>query len=129
MPLPKIALIEDNDDNRAVVVALLEDDFEIDEYEDGFSALEGMPSKEPELILIDIAMPGLDGKEVLKRLKEGPLADTPTIALTAHAMDGDRDTFLAAGFDGYMSKPIVDEDILIELIQTLIQERKSGGAP
>jgi len=118
--MPKIALIEDNPDNRMLVVALLEDEFEIDEYEDGVTALTGMPQKRPDLILLDISLPGMDGTEVLERINASPLSDVPTVALTAHAMDGDRERFLDLGFDDYLSKPIVDEQDLITMIRRLI---------
>lgn len=125
----KIALVEDNPDNRMLVVALLEDDFEIVEYEDGDSALQGIPANPPDLILLDISLPGMDGTEVLRRLQLGSLAEIPTIALTAHAMDGDREKFLALGFSGYLSKPIVDEEKLIRMIYALIDNSKDATLP
>ena len=70
----RIALIEDNPDNRMLVVALLEDDYQIDEYEDGVVALEQMPSQIPDLVLLDISLPGMDGTEVLKHIRSSPLA-------------------------------------------------------
>ena len=116
----KIALVEDNPDNRLLVVALLEDEFEVDEYEDGITALESLPQQRPDLILLDISLPGMDGPEVLKQIKSSPLADVPTVALTAHAMDGDRERFLRLGFDDYLSKPIVDEEALLTVIRRLV---------
>jgi CheY-like chemotaxis protein len=115
---PKVAVIEDNPDNRLLVQALLEDRFEISEYETGMDAVEGLPRNIPDLILLDISLPEMDGTEVLSwiRKQEG-LKNLPVIALTAHAMAGDRDKFLAAGFNDYVTKPIVDEALLIEAIE------------
>ncbi len=115
---PKVAVVEDNPDNRMLVQALLEDRFEISEYETGMEAVEGLPRNIPDLILLDISLPEMDGTEVLAwiRKQEG-LKNLPVIALTAHAMAGDRDKFLAAGFNDYVTKPIVDEALLIEAIE------------
>ena len=73
----------------------------------GETALEVVEDETPDLILLDIQMPGIDGIETLCRLRERPAtAGTTVVALTAQAMDGDSESFLAAGFDGYISKPI-----------------------
>jgi two-component system cell cycle response regulator DivK len=115
---PKVAVVEDNPDNRMLVQALLEDRFEISEYETGMDAVAGLPNNVPDLILLDISLPEMDGTEVLAWIrKQDGLKHLPVIALTAHAMAGDRDKFLAAGFDGYVTKPIVDEALLIEAIE------------
>lgn len=114
----KIAVVEDNPDNRMLVQALLEDRYEISEYETGVQAVEGLGSDVPDLILLDISLPEMDGTEVLAWIREqDELKDLPVIALTAHAMAGDRDKYLAAGFNDYVTKPIVDEDVLIEAIE------------
>jgi CheY-like chemotaxis protein len=115
---PKVAVVEDNPDNRMLVQALLEDRFEISEYETGMDAVAGLPGNVPDLILLDISLPEMDGTEVLAWIrKQERLKDLPVIALTAHAMSGDRDKFLAAGFNDYVTKPIVDEALLIEAIE------------
>ena len=118
---PQIALVEDNPDNRLLVVALLEDDYEIREYETGPEALEAIPLDPPQLILMDISLPGMDGPEVLARLRtDSELERIPAIALTAHAMSGDRERFLSMGFDDYLTKPIMDSDVLMEAIEALL---------
>lgn len=114
----KIAVVEDNPDNRMLVQALLEDRYEISEYETGAQAVAGLGANVPDLILLDISLPEMDGTEVLAWIrKQDALKHLPVIALTAHAMAGDRDKYLAAGFNDYVTKPIVDEDVLIEAIQ------------
>jgi two-component system, cell cycle response regulator DivK len=118
---PKVALVEDNPDNRLLVQAILEDTFEISEYETGILALEGMREDRPELVLLDISLPGMDGTEVLQRMREeDSLRSIPVIALTAHAMAGDRERFLSQGFDDYLTKPIVDDEELIRVIRALL---------
>ena len=117
----RIAIVEDNADNRLLLTALLGDDHDLDEYADGPSALQGLPGALPDLILLDISLPGMDGPEVLRRLRATPLLRAiPVIALTAHVMSGDRERFLAEGFDDYVTKPILDESLLYAAIRRLL---------
>jgi CheY-like chemotaxis protein len=121
---PKVAVVEDNPDNRMLVQALLEDRFEISEYETGMEAVAGLPGNVPDLILLDISLPEMDGTEVLDWIrKQDDLKHLPVIALTAHAMAGDRDKYLSAGFDDYVTKPIVDEALLIEAIERCLKPK------
>lgn len=114
----RVAVVEDNPDNRMLVQALLEDRYEISEFESGVAAVEGLVADAPDLILLDISLPEMDGTEVLQWIREQDgLKDVPVIALTAHAMAGDREKYLAAGFNDYVTKPIVDEDVLIAAIE------------
>lgn len=121
MTRPRLAVVEDNPDNRLLLQALLIEEYEIDEYEDGPAALDGIPRSVPALILLDVSLPGMEGPEVLRRLKGMPGLDRiPVIALTAHAMAGDRERLLAQGFDEYVSKPILDEELLYRAIRALL---------
>ncbi len=121
----KVAVVEDNPDNRMLVQALLEDRYELTEYETGVEAVEGLPGDIPEVVLLDISLPEMDGTEVLAWLRgQDALKDVPVIALTAHAMAGDREKYLSIGFDDYVTKPIVDEDVLIEAIERCL--KRSG---
>ena len=121
--MKKIALVEDNPDNRLLVQAILEDQYEIAEYETGVEALEGMAEEIPDLVLLDISLPEMDGTEVLARMRtDDSLQAAPVIALTAHAMAGDREKYLDAGFDAYITKPIIDETVLIETIESLLEK-------
>lgn len=116
-----IALVEDNADNRLLVRAILEDRFDLLDYETGAEALAGFHTAVPDLVLLDISLPGMDGVEILGHLRsDARLARVPVIALTAHAMAGDREKYLAAGFDGYVTKPIIDERVLLDLIDRLL---------
>ena len=119
--MKRIAVVEDNPDNRLLVQALLEDLYEVDEYASGWQVVEGFRARRPDVVLLDISLPGQDGTEVLKVLRsQEDLRDLPVIALTAHAMAGDRERYLAEGFDDYVSKPIVDEELLLGAIARLL---------
>lgn len=119
--MKKIAVVEDNPDNRLLVQVILEPLYEVVEYETGVAALEGLPREKPDLVLLDISLPELDGSEVLRRIRaDGRLCNLPVIALTAHAMSGDREKYLGAGFNDYVTKPIVDENDLLAAIQRLL---------
>jgi two-component system, cell cycle response regulator DivK len=104
----KILVVEDNQDSRDLVVKVLESKgFTVIEAVDGEDALQKAQEERPALILLDISLPKLDGYEVTRRLKTlDAFRDIPIIALTAHAMKGDREKALAAGCRGYLSKPI-----------------------
>jgi CheY-like chemotaxis protein len=113
----RISVVEDNPDNRLLLQVLLGDQYDVTEHVDGFDAVAQIPLAPPDLVLLDVSLPGLDGPAVLKQLRaHSAVARVPIIALTAHAMTGDRERFLAAGFDDYVSKPIVDEQLLFEAI-------------
>ena len=119
--MKKIAVVEDNPDNRLLVRVILESLYEVVEYETGFAALDGLPREKPDLVLLDVSLPEMDGTEVLRRMRaDTQLQALPVIALTAHAMAGDREKFLGAGFNDYVTKPIVDETILLGAIQRLL---------
>lgn len=121
--MKRIAVVEDNPDNRLLVRVILEPLYEVTEYEAGFLALEGLPKDKPDLVLLDVSLPEMDGTEVLRRLRANEqLRGLPVIALTAHAMSGDREKFLLAGFDDYVTKPIVDETLLLDAIAKLLSK-------
>ncbi len=123
-----IAVIEDNPDNRLLVRVILEPLYEVTDYEDGTAALAGMRQHQPDLVLLDVSLPEMDGTEVLARIRaDARLRTLPVIALTAHAMTGDREKFLASGFDEYVTKPIVDEALLLGAIQKLLSRDRLPG--
>lgn len=120
--MKKIAVVEDNPDNRLLVQVILESLYEVVEYENGFAALDGLAKDKPDLVLLDVSLPEMDGTEVLRRMRaDESLRNLPVIALTAHAMTGDREKYLAAGFDDYVSKPILDETLLLDAIKKLLE--------
>jgi len=105
-----ILVIEDNSDNLITLKALLEEKFVISSAIDGLEGLEKAALINPDLILLDISLPGMDGFKVLDEIRNSEKLKTiPVVALTARAMKGDRENLLAYGFDGYVAKPIDGE--------------------
>ena len=104
----KILYIEDNTENRMLVRAILESEcYTVVDAEDGLAGIEAAVREEPALILLDVNLPAIDGYEVVAILKSFPaFANTPVVALTAYAMEGDRQRTLVAGCEGYIQKPI-----------------------
>ena len=112
-----IAVVEDNADDRLLLRAILDDRFAVCECGGGEAALAGLREAAADLGLLDISLPEMDGVQVLSRIRsDDVLKGLPVIALTAHAMAGDREKYLRAGFDDYLTKPIVDEDVLLGAI-------------
>ena len=104
--MTKVLVVEDNPLNMELVVEILiTHGFMVHEAIDGENALKKMETEDYDLVLMDIELPGLDGVEVTKIIKE-KYKKVPVIALTSYAMKGDRERFLAAGFDEYLSKPL-----------------------
>src|SRR5437773_3484567 len=113
-----VAVVDDNADNRLIIRTILEDQYEISEYSSGMEAIHGFKKSKPDVVILDISLPEMDGNEILRRIRGDPnLHDLPVIALTAHAMVGDREKYLAAGFNDYVSKPILDMKLLFSTIQ------------
>lgn len=120
--MTRISVVEDNPDNRLLVEAILDNRYEVVEYETGPDALAGFRECRPDLVLLDISLPGMDGTAVLRQIRVDPdLRGLPVIALTAHAMAGDRDRFLGQGFDDYVAKPITDDNLLLGAIERLLK--------
>jgi CheY-like chemotaxis protein len=113
-----VAVVDDNADNRLIIRTILEDQYEILEYSSGIEAIQGFKKSKPDVVILDISLPEMDGTEILRRIRDDPqLHDLPVVALTAHAMVGDREKYLAAGFNDYVAKPILDMNILFSTIQ------------
>lgn len=123
-----IAVVEDNADNRLLLQALLEDRYTLVEYGNGLDAMLGFSSLLPDLVLLDISLPEMDGPDVLRAIRaDDRLRRLPVVALTAHAMTGDRERFLQLGFDSYVAKPIIDEQELLQTIETLLRRGDDAG--
>lgn len=126
--MPRIAVVEDNEDSRVLLQAVLEPEFEVATYDTGARGLVGIRRSPPDVVLLDISMPGLDGTHVIRVLRAGvQTAGLPVVALTAHAMVGDRERYLRMGFDGYLAKPITDFELLRGEIECAILAR--AGRP
>lgn len=111
-----ILIVEDVELNRDLLVQLLEDDYRLVLAEDGQAALEKAAQAKPDLILMDLSLPRMDGWEATRRLKaDRSLSKIPVIVLSAHAMRGDEERARASGCDDFLTKPI-DETLLYQKI-------------
>jgi len=119
----RILYIEDNPENRMLMRrVLMSEGYEMEEAVDGQSGMEKAAENPPDLILMDINLPEIDGYEVTARLKQLPnMQGVPIIAVTANVMKGDREKTLAAGCDGYIQKPI-DIDLLPSQIESFLKK-------
>jgi two-component system cell cycle response regulator DivK len=119
----RILYIEDNPENRLLMRrVLMAEGYVVEEASDGNSGLRKAAESPPDLILMDINLPEIDGYEVTARLKQLPnMAGVPIIAVTANVMKGDREKTLAAGCDGYIQKPI-DIDLLPSQIESFLKK-------
>ncbi len=119
---PVVLVVEDNPDNLQTARALLQDRYTVIEAGDGRAGVEQARRHLPDLILMDISLPVMDGIAALAELRaDATLRHIPVVALTASAMKGNREEILAHGFDGYVSKPI-DESVLQQTIQEKLHE-------
>lgn len=117
---PCVLIVEDNPDNMITVKAILGDNYTIIEAIDGHEGIAMAKKYVPDFVLMDIALPGLDGVEAFKEIRRtGKLSHIPIIALTASAMTSDRETILAHGFDAYLIKPI-DEQVFFKTINHVL---------
>jgi len=117
---PVVLVVEDNLDNMLTVKAILEDKYTVIEAIDGSEGIAMAKKHKPHLILMDIALPGMDGIEAFKAIrKNARMQHIPIIALTASAMTSDRETILAHGFDGYLVKPI-EEKVFFKTINEVL---------
>jgi len=120
MTKKKILVVDDTEFNRDLVVQLLEEDYTVLEAVDGEQGVKAAEHEKPDLILMDLGMPVMDGWEATKRIKANDaLKQIPIIAVTSHAMVGDEIEARKAGCDDYLAKPI-EEDALIRKIKKFI---------
>jgi CheY-like chemotaxis protein len=123
--MTKVLIAEDNAVNRELLRELLEArGYTVAEACDGKEALRMIEESHPDILLLDIGMPVLDGFAVARKIRENPsLAALPILAITAYAMQGDRENVLNSGFDGYLSKP-VNARALADELERLLGKRK-----
>jgi len=117
----RILVIEDQQDNRQILRDLLTSaDFEVIEAEDGEAGLAAAAAHRPDLILMDIQLPGIDGYEATRRVKADAVLHTiPIIVVTSYALGGDADKARAAGCDAYISKPYSPRQLLAKVREYL----------
>jgi len=120
--MKKILIVEDVEFNLELLVQLLEDDYELVSAADGQQGVEMAASERPDLILMDMSLPVLNGWTATSKIKADPeLAGIKVVGLSAHAMDSQREQALVAGCDAYLTKP-VDENLLFETLERLLQD-------
>ena len=112
-----ILVVEDQEDNRQILRDLLGSaGYDLTEAEDGEQAIAAVARRRPDLILMDIQLPVMDGYEATRRIRTNPdLRSVPIIAVTSYALAGDEDKALAAGCDGYVTKPYSPRDLLAKV--------------
>jgi two-component system, cell cycle response regulator DivK len=123
--LARILIVEDNEMNRDMLTRRLQrKGYDVVSATDGQAGLDSARRKAPDLVLMDMSLPVLDGWEATRQFKaDSGLRQIPVIALTAHAMSGDREKALAAGCDDYDTKPI-ELPRLLEKIEALLESRQ-----
>jgi CheY-like chemotaxis protein len=117
----RILLAEDNEDNRTIYRTILEHSgYTVVEAQDGEAAVRLAATEHPDLILLDISMPLLDGWEAARQIRDNPdIAQVPIVALTAHALQQDRAKAIAEGFDSYLAKPVEPRRVVEEVRRLL----------
>jgi two-component system cell cycle response regulator DivK len=125
--VPKILIVEDSPDNMKLFRTLLTlKGYQVSELGGGEGLLEEIEQGNPDLVLMDIQLPGKDGFALLREIRGSPFGTIRVIALTAHAMTGDRERALQAGFDGYITKPIDVKSFPDQVQRALRGERLTG---
>lgn len=114
--MKKILLVEDNELNMELAIQVLEDDYEVITATDGEQAIAAVAEHSPDLVLMDLSMPVLDGWAATERLRaDDKTRDLPIIALSAHAIAGEIERAKAAGCDDFVTKPLDDEELLAKI--------------
>ncbi|MEQ8345159.1 MAG: response regulator [Sneathiellaceae bacterium] len=128
---PRILVGDDNETYRTVTAAMLrKEGYEVELAVDGNTVVAALAAQEFDLVLLDISMPGLNGLNTARQIRAlpPPRGCVPVLAVTAHAMPGDRERCLAAGMDDYLTKPVPPKDLLA-MVRRWVRRRPSSGDP
>jgi CheY-like chemotaxis protein len=119
-----VYLVEDNQDSADLVADVLSDHCAVVHFPEAYAALHAIQDSSrplPDLLILDISLPGIDGVSLLRMIRSEPRTNhLAAIALTAHAMKADEVRLLLAGFNAYVSKPLVDETVLVRAVQSWV---------
>jgi CheY-like chemotaxis protein len=120
-PSPLVLVVDDIEDNRDLYAQYLRfAGYRVEQAASGFEALTKVPALHPDLVVMDLSMPGLDGCETTRRLKADPATrKTPVIALTGHSADHSKTEAMEAGCAGYLTKPCLPEDLVAVIAKVL----------
>lgn len=122
--MKKILIVEDVELNLDLLMQLLEDDYELVVARDGAAGVEAATKETPDLVLMDMALPLMDGWEATRRIKaDEALKHIPIIGISSHAMRGDPEKALAAGCDDYLTKPL-DENLLFQKLDHFLGDKE-----
>lgn len=127
-----VLIVEDDPTNRMLAARILRSaEIEFFEAVDGEQALLWLAARRPDIVLMDLSLPGIDGWEVTRRIRREPrLADLPVLAVSAHAMSGDRERAIAAGCDDYLSKPYRPAELIAAITRLcLIRSLETAAVP
>lgn len=132
LSMKTIFLVEDNQDNADLIRDLIGEFYQLQYFSDGPSVLAALAKSDaglPDLFLLDISLPGMDGTTLLQQLRQDARwKSIPAIALTAHAMKSDKESLIAAGFNAYLSKPITDDQLLLDTIEQQLSNPVQAAA-
>ncbi len=128
MSRARVLVVDDNEHNREYARQVLAGFWSVEVAEDGVDALERVQATAPDLVVLDLSMPRLDGWGVIRALREDPKTKSiPVLACSAHAMRGDQERALAAGFNGYVTKPYRSEELVSSVEVFLGPGEKTSG--
>lgn len=124
-----VLLVDDEPDNVEVLAETLEfNGISVQFANNGLQGLEALQHMQATLILLDLSMPVMDGWQALRRIKADPnFCNIPVVAISAHAIHGDKERALAAGFDGYLTKPVNVRNLIADLRTALAEKQMTNG--
>ncbi|MCB1149026.1 MAG: response regulator [Chlamydiia bacterium] len=118
-----ISILDDDEDFTRILTFFLEEHYKVVPFHDWQEALKSYAQDPPDLIMLDISLPDIDGTQILTKLKEMPnLGKIKVIAVTAHTLPNDREKYLKVGFDDYLPKPITDSDAVLSLVKNCLKK-------